>query len=217
MKDTWSRDQKSGAHIMTEVYLGIDPGLSGSFVLISGDKIVCKMVMPTISFKTVDEKTKTEIDRDGVISFLYLNIPPYTHVAIEEVRAFRKQNITATCTTCKNYGILLTALSVAHMRITEVPSDVWQKHFGIFPAKKTGGKTTKQQAFDSVHMIYPNEDFRKSDRSHTFHTGIVDATLIAKYCQSLFTLSFFREMPADEPPVDETPLEVKPIRRLFKA
>jgi Holliday junction resolvasome RuvABC endonuclease subunit len=195
---------------MTEGYLGIDPGLAGGFVLLSGDKIVCKMVMPTISFKTVDGKTKTEIDREGVLSFL-CNIPPLTHVAIEEVQAYRKQNITATCTTCRNYGMLLMSLTFTHMFITEVPSDVWQKHFGIFPAKKTGGKSTKQQAFDSVHMIYPNEDFRKSNRSHSFHTGIVDATLIAKYCQLLFA-------PFHEPSTgvqlvsaaDETPLECKP-------
>jgi hypothetical protein len=170
---------------MTSCYLGIDPGLNGSFVLISGNKIVCKMVMPTISFKTLDGKTKTSIDREGVLSFL-ATIPPYTHVIIEEVQAFRKQNITATCTTCRNYGMLLMGLTFAHMFITEVPSDVWQKHFGIFPVKKAGGKTTKEQAFDIAQMLYPGEDFRKSDRSHIFHPGIVDASVIANYGQSLF-------------------------------
>jgi Holliday junction resolvasome RuvABC endonuclease subunit len=166
-------------------YIGIDPGLMGGLVLISGDKIVYKMAMPTISHKTNAGKTKTEIDREGVLSFLS-TIPPFTHVAIEEVQAFRKQNITATCTTCRNYGMLLMALTIAHMHISEVPSDIWNKHFGIVPAPKAGGKTTKQQAFDIAHMLYPNEDFQKSDRSHTFHDGTTDATLLANYCQFKF-------------------------------
>ncbi len=169
-----------------EWYLGIDPGLQGSFVVVSGDKIVCKMVMPTISHKNKAGKTKTEIDREGVLSFLS-TIPPLTHVVIEEVQAFRNQNITATCTTCRNYGVLLMALTVAHMRTTEVHSDVWQTPFGIFPAKESGGKSTKEQAFNIARMIYPGEDFRKSDKSHKFHDGITDATLIANYCQSLFS------------------------------
>jgi Holliday junction resolvasome RuvABC endonuclease subunit len=166
-------------------YLGIDPGLSGGFAVVSGDKIRCRLAMPTLSFTTKEGKTKTELNREAILSFLAMQ-PKHTHVAIEKQEAFRSQNITATCTTCKNYGILLMGLSFAHLYISEVPSDIWNKHFGIVPAPKTGGKTTKQQAFDIVHMIYPNEDFRKSDRSHTFHTGIVDATLIATYCQFLF-------------------------------
>jgi Holliday junction resolvasome RuvABC endonuclease subunit len=170
---------------MTSFFCGCDPGLSGGFAVVSGDRIVYKMVMPTISHKNKAGKTKTEIDRDGVLSFLS-TIPPHTHVAIEEVQAFRTQNITATCTTCKNYGILLMALTVAHMRITEVSSDIWQKHFGIVPANKAGGKTTKQQAFDIARMLFPGEDFRKTDRSNRFHDGITDATLLAIYWQFKF-------------------------------
>lgn len=166
-------------------YLGIDPGLSGGFAVVSGDKIRYKMAMPIISFTSKQSKTITELDREAILSFLAMQ-PKHTHVAIEEVIGFRNQDIRASCTTCRNHGILLMGLSFAHSYITEVPSDIWNKHFGIVPAPKTGGKTTKQQAFDIVHMIYPNEDFRKSDRSHTFHTGIVDATLIATYCQFLF-------------------------------
>jgi hypothetical protein len=95
-------------------FCGCDPGLSGGFAVVSGDKIQYKMVMPTISHKSKAGKIKTEIDREGVLSFLK-TLPPHTHVAIEEVQAYRKQNITATCTTCKNYGILLMASTVAHM------------------------------------------------------------------------------------------------------
>jgi Holliday junction resolvasome RuvABC endonuclease subunit len=167
-------------------YLGIDPGISGGFAVVSGDRILYKMVMPTLSFTTEAGKTKTELDREGILSFL-ATIPPHTHVVIEEVQAFRKQDITATCTTCRNHGMLLMALTFAHMYVSEVPSDVWQSHFGIFPANRAGGKSTKEQAFDIARMIFPDEDFKKSERAHKPHDGVVDATLMAKYCQALFS------------------------------
>ena len=173
---------------MTSDYLGIDPGLNGGFAIVSGNSIFYKMVMPTISVTTKDGKTKTQIDRDGVLSFLTL-FPQHVHAVIEEQEAFRGQNITSTCTICKNYGILLMALSAAHFYTTEVPSDDWQAHFGILSVKKSQGQSTKEQAFYIAQKLYPNADFRKSERSHIVHDGIVDAVLIANYCQSLFASS----------------------------
>ena len=192
-------------------YLGIDPGLNGGFAVVSGDEIRYKMVMPTISFTTKEGKTKIELDREGILSFL-ATLPPHTHVAIEEQGAFRGQDIISSCTICSNYGILQLALTTAHMYVTEVPPDVWQAHFGIVSVKKSEGESTKEQAFHIAQKLYPNADFRKSERSHIAHDGIVDAVLIANYCQSLFA-------PFHEPPTgvqlisdaDETPLEVKTL------
>jgi Holliday junction resolvasome RuvABC endonuclease subunit len=165
-------------------YLGIDPGLSGGFAVVSGDEIRYKMAMPTISFTTKDGKTKTEIDRDAVLSFLAL-FPPHVHVAIEEQGAFRGQDIISSCTICRNYGILQMALTVARMYISEVSAKDWHDFFGIVSAKEGKG-TTKEQALRIAQRLYPNVDFRKSERSHIVHDGIVDAVLIANYCQSLF-------------------------------
>lgn len=183
---------------MISNYLGIDPGLAGGFAVISGGKILYKMAMPTISFTTQENKTKTEIDREGVLSFLK-NLPEHTHVVIEKQEAFRNQNIVSSCTICKNYGILLMALTVAHLYITEEPPSVWQDHFGISSVKESGGKTTKKQAFQIAQVLYPNEDFRKSEKARKPHDGMVDATLIARYCQARFAPSLIE------------PLDVKPI------
>ena len=190
--------------------VGCDPGLNGGFAVISGDKISYKMAMPTISFTTKDGKTKTEIDRNGVLSFL-ATLPPHTHVAIEKQEAFRGQDITSSCTICRNYGALLMALTTAHMFITEVSPKMWHEFFGIVSAKEGKG-STKEQAFHIVQKFYPNVDFRKSERSHIVHDGMVDATCLAVYCQSLFA-------PFHEPPTgvqlisdaDETPLKVEPL------
>ena len=166
-------------------YLGIDPGLDGGFAVVSGDRIEYKMAMPTLSFTPKKGKTKREIDRDGVLSFLQ-TLPKHTRVAIEKQEAFRSQDIRSTCTTCKNYGMLQMGLTVTHMFVTEVPPATWQEYFGIVSVKKSGGISTKEQALQIARAIYPNADFRKSERSHVAHDGIVDAALLATYCQSLF-------------------------------
>ena len=199
-----------GPHRMID-YLGIDPGLNGGFAIVSGDRIRYKMVMPTITWhNTKDDKTKTEIDRKGVLSFLQI-FPEHTHVAIEEQGAYRSQNVTSSCTICKNYGILLMALTAAHMFITEVASDVWQAHFGIVSVKKSGGTSTKEQALPIAQTLYPDADFRKSDRSHLPHDGIVDACLIANYCQALFTQFLELIEPIDVKPIAGAEGLMKPL------
>jgi Holliday junction resolvasome RuvABC endonuclease subunit len=185
---------------MISNYLGIDPGLSGGFAVVSGDRILYKMAMPTISFTTGEDKTKTEIDREGVLSFLK-RCPAHTHVVIEKQEAFRGQDIVSSCTICKNYGILLTALTVAHMYITEELPKVWQAHFGIVSVKESGGKTTKEQAFRIAQALYPKEDFRKSERARTPHDGMVDASLIAAFCQAQFAQFHALIEPLDAKPV----------------
>ena len=176
---------------------GIDPGLNGGFAVVTGDRIRYKIAMPTLSFTTEQGKTKTEIDRNGVLSFL-ATLPAHTYVAIEKVEAFRKQHITSTCTACKNYGVLLMGFTAACMPLAEVPSDVWQSYFGIVSVKKGSGKTTKEQGFNIARELYPGVDFRKSERAYNFHDGIVDATLIATYCQSLFALPAQPSLERDE-------------------
>lgn len=194
---------------MISDFLGIDPGLNGGLTLISGDKIRYKMAMPTLNFTSKEGKTKTEIDRQGVLSFL-ATLPTHTNVAIEKQEAFRGQDITASCTICKNYGILLMALTATHMFITEVPPDDWHAYFDIVSVKKGEG-TTKEQAFHIAHRLYPDADFRKSERSRTAHDGMVDATLIAKYGQSLFAPFLQLIEPLEVAPINGVEETTKPL------
>ena len=172
-------------YIKNIYYMGVDPGLNGSFVVISGDVIRCKLVMPTISATSKKGKRKGEIDQNGVLSFLSC-LPPQTHAVIEEQIPVRNQHIQANHTTAKNYGILLMALTASHISYREVPSNKWQSHFGIVPNTGKKGKTTKQQALVIAQKLYPGTDFRRSQRAYVPHDGIVDAALIANYSQFLF-------------------------------
>lgn len=169
----------------TSGYLGIDPGLSGGLVYILEGKIKYKLVMPTITITKKKGDSKKELDRLGISSFLS-RIPNHTNVTIEEQHPARNQSIVAICTTCRNYGLLLMALHSAHLFVTEVSAKDWQDFYSIVSVKKAAGVTTKEQALPIAQSLFPGVDFRKSDRSRIFHDGIVDAALIARYCQSLF-------------------------------
>jgi Holliday junction resolvasome RuvABC endonuclease subunit len=201
-------------------YLGIDPGLDGGFTVITDNHISLKLAMPTISKKYTKNTTKRHIDKSSVLSFLNA-LPVTTFIAIEEQIPVRYQSVTSVFTTAKNYGILLMAIfaSVFQEPPIEVPSSLWHAYFGIEPEPKAG-KSTKAQAFEIASSIFPNTDFRKSNRARTPHDGMVDAALIAKYGQSIFDpFTSFLELPTtgtqSASTVDEAPLEVKPIRRLF--
>jgi len=173
-------------------YLGIDPGLDGGFVVLLDPRldyrhpippIMGKYVMPTINISKKGARRR-EIDRQSLLNSLQsLSYP--TIAAIEEQIPVRNQNIKASYTTAKNYGMILMALTATGIRTKEVSAHDWHSHFGIVNNKKGKGKTTKAQAFEICRRLYPNEDFRKSERSKVFHDGIVDAVLIAEYCKFL--------------------------------
>jgi hypothetical protein len=161
-------------------YLGIDPGLSGGFVNIVDNQICWKLAMPTIEVTTEMDGSKTEIDRDAIYSYLSI-FPTDTYAVIEKQHPVRNQDIERTCTTCKNYGIILMALRKIHT--IEVSAHEWQSYFGIVPVtQQSEGKTTKEQALCIAQALYPDVDFRKSGRARKAHDGIVDAALIATYC-----------------------------------
>jgi len=171
--------------MMSVDYVGCDPGLDGGFVVVSGDRIKYKMVMPTINFTTEEGKTKMELDRNGILSFLQTR-PKHMHIAIEKQSGFRGQDVISNCTLCRGYGILLMGLSAAYLQVTEVSAKTWHDFYGIVNNKKGEGLSTKIQAFEICKRLYPDENFRKSERSKVFHNGLTDATLLATYCQWLF-------------------------------
>ena len=164
-------------------YIGIDPGLDGGIVCIRDGSIMFKLAMPTIKCKHEGGKTKRELDREGLKSLFQL-LPHGTRGAIEEPISAREQSVQSTITVGKNYGILLMALTSAKVKLLEVTSKDWHFHYDIVPHRKGAGKSTKEQAFEVCSRLYPlDRDLRKSGRAHKPHDGIVDALLIADYCE----------------------------------
>lgn len=166
-------------------WLGIDCGLSGAFALILLDGCVKTMPMPTLKIKHKRGKTRNILDRKAILHYLS-NLPTFTLCCIEVQPPIRNQNIVASHTTAVNYGMLLMALSAAHIEFREVPSDDWQSYFGIVKHRKgTNGETTKQQASRIARQMYPGLDLRGTVRSRTDHDGIVDSLLLCRYGQDV--------------------------------
>ena len=66
----------------------------------------------------------------------------------------------------------------------------WQKFcFTGIPIQKkqiSNGNDTKLMAKHAVNRLYPDVDLRASDRCKNFHSGIVDALLIAHYLKNFY-------------------------------
>jgi hypothetical protein len=88
----------------------------------------------------------------------------------------------ALCSTWFTYGHICAALKLGLYRWHSIRPQAWQKTFWAKPKMPKGQKfDTKAAALRSANMLWPTEDWTKSDRATKPHDGMVDAALIAEY------------------------------------
>lgn len=174
---------------MSKIRVGIDVGKDGGIAVFKDDKIDLLQVTPNIG---------TQTDLRGISDVLtkYRN-NPYTdiHVVVEDVHAIGGSAAGATFTFGWSLGILegiLVGLSIPYTKVT--PKD-WQKELwqGIKPVIKPSKGESKRKVVDTkgtsliaAQRLFPNVDFRKSERATKAHDGMVDAILLAEYCRRKF-------------------------------
>ena len=174
------------------IIIGIDPGLSGAYVLNDGETIF-KQVMPKIG---------KEFDLDK----LYRNLKTYTkslfkdkpvHVFIEDVHAIFGCAAGATFTFGYVVGAIQAIVIGLDLPYTLVQPKVWQKEMwqGIPEQRKPSTKVmlrgkevikkgaidTKAKSLLAKKRLFPTLDLRPTPRCTNEHDGMVDATLIAEY------------------------------------
>ena len=68
-----------------------------------------------------------------------------------------------------------------------VAPKVWQR--GVWTEEdviiKKGKKDTKATSLNAAKRLWPNHDFRKSNRAKKPHDGIIDAALMAEYARTI--------------------------------
>lgn len=145
--------------------MGIDPGLSGAFVQLEGNKVISK-VMPTKG-----TSKDRDIDIDGVLAILRELKPD--HVFIERITAFA-MGAKASFTFGRGVAVLEMALKFTQTPFTLVEPAKWGKemHEGIDGDLKPKAKSKK-----AISRLFPT----LFPEGHKHHEGVVDAVLIAEY------------------------------------
>ena len=149
------------------IYLGIDPGLDGGFAAIGPDGLELK-VMPTVPVGT-----KRQLDEQAIVQFLMPYARQQTKVFIELVASRPKQGIAAMFNFGTGWGLVRGICAGLGLSYELVRPQEWQ------------GEMLKGQPDGSEYLvasrIWPDTEWRASERCKNFHDGLVDAALIAEH------------------------------------
>lgn len=154
---------------MKDYYIGIDPGKKGflclynanysgykHYPLFDGNRLNREML------DTIEKLSKT-----------------YTMMAVvEQVHSMPHQGVASTFSFGTNYGMILGALEALGIPYTTVTPGKWQKCICEAVDK---APNTKQMHYNAARRLFPNMDFRRSERCKTYDDNKVDATLICEY------------------------------------
>ena len=169
--------------------IGVDPGKTGSIVVIDEKKnmIICNI-------QTVGK----EIDIHHISRFLNA-YKENSHAVIEDVHSIFGAGAKSNFQFGRALGIIEGIICSLSIPFTKVAPKKWQAEMweGVRPVllptgkkKKDGSvKTkidTKATSAIACKRLFPNTDFRPTERSKKDHNGAIDAALIAVYCQRKF-------------------------------
>lgn len=159
---------------------GVDNGLDGGITIIKDGTLFSSMPMPTIN--TV--KSKREYDLTKIKNF----IAGVDHVFVEQAQAMPGQGVSSMFTIGKNYGLMMGILSGLGYPFTVIAPQTWQKQlFSGFPKA-----STKSVSVMVCQRLWPNADWRASERCKVAHDGMTDSACIAEYGRRVLTNGLVR-------------------------
>lgn len=157
--------------------IGIDPGLAGGIAILNKQgKIQDVMSMPVLYLKTAKGR-KGEYDVKKIREMFEEYSPKM--VALEIQQAMPKQGVTSTFKTGRGFGLLEGILIGLKIPYILIKPRQWQSTmFEGLP--KDNSKTLSILV---AERLFPEQDFRKSDRCSNVSDGMTDAILIAEYAR----------------------------------
>lgn len=160
---------------MTQLFIGVDPGVSGGIAIVSErGTVILAMRMPETEKDILEGFDAAFIE--GLLAGEKLRT---CRAVIEKVHAGafaggRRQGASSAFTFGRNYGALLMALTAARIPFDLVPPRAWQQAIGVvYPAdvsqteKKNITKRRAQQLFPDAKVTH----------------AIADALLLAEYAR----------------------------------
>ena len=156
------------------LFIGIDGGNAGGIVGIQGRKILFMHPMPII--KTTD--SRNEYDCLEILRILERN--PDATVILEKAHPMPKLGSASAFNFGKSFGTMIGLLTALKIRHHIVHARTWQT--ALFKDQPHGN--TKHASVVVAKRLFPEQDFKVSERSKKPSDGLTDATLLAFYGQN---------------------------------
>jgi len=157
--------------------LGIDPGLSGAFVIYTeGDHYAAVTVFdtPTIEVR-VGKATKRQLDVHQLGNWLGSHCDRIRFAVIERVGPMPAQGVTSSFNFGFSTGAIHGALAAYQIQVQLVSPQMWKKQFGLIGQDKDA---SRQAASRLAPQFAENWPLKK-------HDGRAEAFLLALYGRKL--------------------------------
>ena len=159
------------------LFIGIDPGISGSICFLEDGKILEVVEMPTM---TEGKKNKRQVNGSQIYNEISKRIyqieKKNIKVIIEHVSAMPGQGVTSMFNFGQSFGILKGMCSAMQLPMYFVRPAKWKKYFGLINSEKDASRTKAIEIFP-----YFSSNLAKKKDSNK-----ADAILIASYYHETF-------------------------------
>jgi len=156
--------------------IGIDCGLDGAMAIISDNRIVELVAMPT-----VQTGKRREIDID-ILSAMFEQWAMDSDMAMIEDPGGHAPSAAGLRSMTYSFAIMKTLAVVHRIPFGSVMARKWQSKFW---KKPLGKYNTKAAALAAAESIWPVQDWRRTARSKKAFDGFLDAALIAEYARRI--------------------------------
>jgi crossover junction endodeoxyribonuclease RuvC len=153
--------------------IGCDPGYHGALAAISDDGLELH-AMPTIAVGT-----KRQLDEDVLVSWFRRQSLKPVHVLIEAVHAMPKQGVVSMFSFGTSWGLLRGICAGLGLSYELVRPQEWQAVMLAGHPRSTA--KSKGAEYLVASRLWPNANWRATDKCRVPHDGMVDAALIAEY------------------------------------
>lgn len=166
---------------MTDVYLGVDPGLNGAIALfVPGDRRVKITDIPTHTV-TINGKQRKRLDARKLHNELkaLVGSSRITLAAVEDVHAMPKQGVASAFSFGFVAGAIQQSLVTHDVPVTLVEPANWKRFLNV-PANKDAARRRASQLLPFGADLWPLAK----------HDGRAEAALLAYYGSLLYAATF---------------------------
>lgn len=166
--------------------VSIDPGKNGGIVCMVNEQLIRKWIIP-ISGDDIDIRTLYGIIADLISQYRVTLI-------LEDVHSIFGTSAASNFAFGFVCGVIEAIVVSQNVRLIKVQPKAWQKvvwtnsdmqYKPKKPEQKKASIDTKATSLMAAKRLFPNDDFRKSERAKIAHDGLIDAACMCYYAQRL--------------------------------